>query len=79
MEKTKEKGFIGRAARLALAAALALSTCLSQAATYADTESIHISSYEIKGGYAPVNEGVGYRTDSGEVSYCYDHDAYGPG
>lgn len=78
MEKTR-KGLIGRAARLALAAALALSTCLSQAAAYADMESIHISSYEIKGGYAPVNEGVGYRTDSGEVSYCYDHDAYGPG
>lgn len=37
MEK-KERGFIGRAARLALAAA------------YADTGSVHISSYEIEGG-----------------------------
>ena len=36
MEKTR-KGLIGRAARLALAAALALSTCLPQAAAYADT------------------------------------------
>lgn len=66
MEK-KERGFIGRAARLALAAA------------YADTGSVHISSYEIEGGYAPVNEGVGYRTADWQVSYCYDHDAHGPG
>ena len=78
MEKTR-KGLIGRAARLALAAALALSTCLPQAAAYADTGSVHISSYEIEGGYAPVNEGVGYRTLEGQVSYCYDHDAHGPG
>lgn len=78
MEK-KERGLIGRAARLALAAALALSTCLPQAAAYADTGSVHISSYEIEGGYAPVNEGVGYRTAEGRVSYCYDHDAHGPG
>ena len=79
MEKTKRNGFISRAARLALAAALALSTCLPQAAAYADTGSVHISSYEIEGGYAPVNEGVGYRTAEGQVSYCYDHDAHGPG
>ena len=32
MEKTNRKGLVGRAARLALAAALALSTCLPQAA-----------------------------------------------
>ena len=79
MEKTKRKGLIGRAARLALAAALALSTCLPQAAAFADTGSVHISSYEIEGGYAPVNEGVGYRTADGQVSYCYDHGAHGPG
>ena len=79
MEKTKDKGLIGRAARLALAAALALSTCLPQAAAYADTGSVHISSYEIECGYAPVNEGVGYRTAGGQVSCCYDHDAHGPG
>lgn len=78
MEKMKRNGFISRAARLALAAALALSTCLPQAAAFADTGSVHISSYEIEGGYAPVNEGVGYRTAEGQVSYCYDHDAHGP-
>lgn len=54
MEKTKNR-LIGCAARLALAAA------------YADTESIHISSYEIEGGYAPVNEGMGYCTSGAGV------------
>lgn len=78
MEK-RERGLIGRVARLALAAALALSTCLPQAVAFADTTSVHISGYEIEGGYAPVNEGVGYRTAEGQVSYCYDHDAHGPG
>ncbi|RRF98730.1 MAG: hypothetical protein DUD39_08110 [Coriobacteriaceae bacterium] len=26
-----------------------------------------------------MNEGTGYRTSEGQISYCYDHDAHGPG
>ncbi|WP_417119283.1 VaFE repeat-containing surface-anchored protein [Olsenella phocaeensis] len=62
-----------------MAAVLAAAPLLPHATAYADTGGVHISSYEIEGGYAPVNEGVGYRTSGGQVSYCYDHGAHGPG
>ncbi|KXB64151.1 collagen binding domain-containing protein, partial [Olsenella sp. DNF00959] len=62
-----------------MAAVLAAAPLLPHATAYADTGGVHISSYEIESGYAPVNEGVGYRTSGGQVSYCYDHGAHSPG
>lgn len=79
IERTKRRGALRRIVAAVVAAVLAATPLLPQAAAYADTGSVHISSYEIEGGYAPVNEGVGYRTAGGQVSYCYDHDAHCPG
>lgn len=79
MERTKRRGALRRIVAAVVAAVLAAAPLLPHATAYADTGGVHISSYEIEGGYAPVNEGVGYRTADGQVSYCYDHDAHGPG
>ena len=79
MERTKRRGVLRRILAAVVAAVLAVASLLPHATAYADTGGVHISSYEIEGGYAPVNEGVGYRTADGQVSYCYDHDAHGPG
>lgn len=79
MERTKRRGALRHIVAAVVAAVLAAAPLLPHATAYADTGGVHISSYEIEGGYAPVNEGVGYRTADGQVSYCYDHDAHGPG
>lgn len=75
---------IAAAARAALAAALALMVCIpagaaSAASSEANDTVINIRGYDIDGAYEEVNSGVGYVTDDGEISYCYDFEAHGPG
>lgn len=79
MERTRRRRALRRIVAAVVAAVLAAVPLLPHATAYTDTGGVHISSYEIEGGYAPVNEGVGYRTSGGQVSYCYDHGAHGPG
>ena len=75
----------GKALRAALAAALALMVCVpvQPLAAMADTSGandavVHIHSYSIDGGDDNMNEGIGYVTNDGTVSYCYDATTTGP-
>lgn len=72
----------GKAMRAALAAALALMVCVPHIATssaYADDTALNIHSYEIENGDPNMDEGVGYVTSDGAISYCYDASMVGPG
>jgi hypothetical protein len=84
-QKARPKGG-GKALRAALAAALALMVCVpaQPLAAMADTSDannavVHIHSYSIEGGDDNMNEGTGYLTSDGTVSYCYDALTSGPG
>jgi hypothetical protein len=72
----------GKAARCLAAAVLAIGLSIPATAARADDANdavINIHSYGIDGAYEEVNSGVGYMTDGGEISYCYDFNAHGPG
>lgn len=72
----------GKALRAALAAALALMVCMPQALTtpaFAEAETVNIHSYKIENGDPNMDEGVGYATSEGAISYCYDASMVGPG
>jgi hypothetical protein len=72
----------GKAMRAALAAALALMVCVPHIATssaYAEDTVLNIHSYDIDNGDPDMNEGVGYVTSDGAISYCYDASMVGPG
>lgn len=86
MEKTMESArrHVATAARTALAAVLAITVCVpAQTALAGDEDAndavVHISSHSIEGGDETMNEGVGYATDDGTISYCYDALTTGPG
>ena len=73
---------VGKAARCLAAAVLAIGLSIPATAARADDANdvvINIHSYGIDGAYEEVNSGVGYMTDGGEISYCYDFNAHGPG
>lgn len=72
----------GKAARCLAAAVLAIGLGIPATSARADDANdavINIHSYGIDGAYEEVNSGVGYMTDGGEISYCYDFNAHGPG
>jgi hypothetical protein len=73
---------VGKAARCLAAATIAIGLCIPATSARADDANdavINIHSYGIDGAYEAVNSGVGYLTDDGEISYCYDFEAHGPG
>lgn len=81
MEKTVPS-LAGKVARCLAAAVLAIGLGIPATSARADDASgavINIHSYGIDGAYEEVNSGVGYMTDGGEISYCYDFNAHGPG
>ena len=86
MEKTIEtmRGRVAAAVRVALAAVLAIAICVPAQTALAGSEDandavVRISSHSIEGGDGAMNEGVGYATEDGTVSYCYDARTSGPG
>lgn len=71
----------GKAMRAALAAALALMVCVPQitsSSAYAENTILNIHGYSIENGDPNMNEGVGYATSDGAISYCYDASKVGP-
>ena len=81
MEKT-EHTLAGKIARCLAAAVLAIGLGIPATSARADDANdavINIHSYGIDGAYEEVNSGVGYMTGDGEISYCYDFNAHGPG
>ena len=81
MEKTAHT-LAGKIARCLAAAVLAIGLGIPATSASADDANdavINIHSYGIDGAYEEVNSGVGYMTGDGEISYCYDFNAHGPG
>lgn len=82
--KATERIASSRIVRVVMSMALALSVCMSPATALAVGEdagswSLNIRSYNIAGGIDSVNGGVGYVSEDGNVSYCYDWESHGPG
>jgi len=73
-----------RAARAFLAAVLAIGTCVLVPHTaFAEGEdagswTLWVQGYSISGADDSINGGIGYKSEHGDIAYCYDYESHGP-
>ena len=73
-----------RAARALMALVLALGTSANlpaQASAVgedAGSWTLWVQGYSISGGDDSINGGIGYKSEDGDIAYCYDYDSHGP-
>lgn len=79
------KDTAGKVARCLAAAVLAVGLAIptgfasADAASGSDEAALNIHSYKIENGDPNMDEGVGYVTSEGAISYCYNASMVGPG
>lgn len=73
-----------RAARAFMALVLAIGTSVylpsnaSAVGEDAGSWTLWVQGYSISGGDDSINGGIGYKSEDGDIAYCYDYDSHGP-